>query len=92
MDKYTATEQAYKHGYEKGYNNGYKDALAERWIPVSEMLPENGSDVLAFSYHDTESRIYPANYDHKIWMDCLFNIRILSVTHWMPIPAAPKEG
>lgn len=26
MDKYTATEMAYKHGYEKGYADGEKDA------------------------------------------------------------------
>lgn len=28
MDRYTATEQAYKHGYEKGYEVGKKDATA----------------------------------------------------------------
>ena len=27
MDKYTATEQAYKHGYEKGYEEGKKDSV-----------------------------------------------------------------
>jgi hypothetical protein len=26
MDKYTATEEAYKHGYEKGYEAGKRDA------------------------------------------------------------------
>lgn len=28
MDKYTATEEAYKHGYEKGYEAGKRDATA----------------------------------------------------------------
>ena len=36
MDKYTATEMAFKHGYEKGYEKGYADAFADekhgRWI------------------------------------------------------------
>lgn len=39
MDKYTATEQAFKHGYEKGYAAGKKDAVevirckeCEYWI------------------------------------------------------------
>jgi hypothetical protein len=27
MDKYTATEQAYKHGYEKGYADGERNAV-----------------------------------------------------------------
>ncbi len=37
MDKYTATEQAYKHGYEKGYAAGKRDAVEVvhgRWIKV----------------------------------------------------------
>ena len=29
MDKYTATEQAFKHGYEKGYEAGQSDVAAE---------------------------------------------------------------
>ena len=29
MDKYTATEMAYKHGYEKGYEAGQSDVAAE---------------------------------------------------------------
>ena len=29
MDKYTATEQAYKNGYERGYNDGKKEAEDE---------------------------------------------------------------
>ena len=29
MDRYTATEQAYKHGYEKGYAKGYEDGMCE---------------------------------------------------------------
>lgn len=29
MDKYTATEQAYKHGYEKGYAKGFEDGKNE---------------------------------------------------------------
>ena len=27
MDKYTATEEAYKHGYEKGYEDGKESVL-----------------------------------------------------------------
>lgn len=50
MDKYTATEQAFKHGYEKGYEAGVKFAtdnnVGSKWIPVSERLPENDGDHL----------------------------------------------
>ena len=41
MDKYTATEQAYKHGYEKGYADGERNAVTlckncQFSIPLSE--------------------------------------------------------
>lgn len=52
MDKYTATEQAYKHGYEKGYEAGKKDAtdiiVGCKWIPVTEKLPEKDGRYLVF--------------------------------------------
>ena len=32
MDKYTATEMAFKHGYEKGFEAGKRDAL----LPMTE--------------------------------------------------------
>lgn len=35
MDRYTATEQAYKNGYTKGYEDG-----KPKWIPVTERLPK----------------------------------------------------
>ena len=62
------------------------------WIPVSERLPEDGSDVLAYMQNSIESRIYPANYDHGEWWDCIFTNKVLSTTHWMPLPEPPKEA
>ena len=67
-----------------------KQATSDGWIPVTERLPEDGQDVLGFLQNDTERGIFPANYDHGIWFDCLFNIHIQSVTHWMPLPEPPK--
>ena len=67
-----------------------KQATSDGWIPVTERLPEDGQDVLGFLQNDTERGIFPANYDHGIWFDCLFNIHIQSVTHWMPLPEQPK--
>ena len=87
MDKYTATELAYKHGYEKGYNAG-----KPKWIPVSERLPEDDSDVLAYLRIGEEGRIYPANYAKSMWFDCIFNTPATNTTtHWMPLPEPPKE-
>ena len=65
--------------------------VPNKWIPVTERLPENEANVLAYSEDGEEGRIFPANYAKKIWWDCIFNIRILSVTHWMPLPE-PLKG
>ena len=65
--------------------------VGSKWISVSERLPENGSNVLGYSYDEDGSRIFPANYDNGWWHDCFFNIRIITVTHWMPLPEPPKE-
>ena len=32
MDKYTATEMAYKHGYEKGYADAKKEEKHGHWV------------------------------------------------------------
>jgi hypothetical protein len=74
-------------------------AEAERWIPVSERLPEDDRTVLLWTnenyrtYDDPriailgryvpsmkEWRFHGSNSD---WSD--------AVTHWRPLPAAPKE-
>lgn len=67
------------------------DPLGTCWISVDEKLPEDGSDVLAYMSNDVESRIIPANYDHGIWFDCLFNCHATNITHWMKIPSPPKK-
>ena len=84
MDEHTAYEQAYKNGYEKGR----QDAL--KWIPVTERLPEDNQDVLGYMQNSIESRIFPASYYKGRWEDCIWNVQCLSVTHWMPLPPAPK--
>lgn len=71
------------------------ETLAElskpRWIPVTERLPEDGSDVLAY----LDSRITAANYYKETWQDCVMGRLYLTeegfVTHWMPLPEPPKE-
>ena len=86
MDKYTATEQAYKNGYEKGK----KDAV--KWIPVSEGLPEPMEWVLCAC----RSKIIEVlRYDHITddWDTTMPNRCYMKgfVTHWMPLPEPPKE-
>jgi len=65
------------------------------WIPVTERLPEDGSDVLAYLKNADNSRIAAANYYKGTWQDCVMGRLYLTeegfVTHWMPLPEPPKE-
>ena len=66
-----------------------------RWIPVTDRLPEDGSDVLAYLKYADNSRIAAANYYKGTWQDCLMGRLYLTeegfVTHWMPLPEPPEE-
>ena len=63
----------------------------QKWIPVTERLPEDDSDVLAYLRIGEEGRIYPANYAKGMWFDCIFNTPATdTTTHWMPLPQQPK--
>ena len=71
-------------------------ALRERtrWIPVGERLPdvyrdEENRELIPFlvCVHE-EGYPFRAVYDGKGWGDGAFKIY---PTHWMPLPAAPKE-
>ena len=70
--------------------NGEDHATCE-WISVKDRLPEDDSDVLAYSRNGEESRIYPACYSNGVWFDCVLNAPATeTTTHWMPIPQPPK--
>lgn len=60
----------------------------QRWIPVSERLPEENSDILVTYVEKDEKRIVPVNYGCGTWFDCLFNkvLNQVGVLAWMPLP------
>ena len=68
-----------------------KDTNVHRWISVEERLPEDGIDVIVYTDRCGGNVEY-AYYRHDIcaWFkDCI--LLIYNVTHWMPLPAPPKE-
>ena len=84
-DIHWATEQAYKNGYEAG---------KPKWISVKERLPEDNERVLVYhddgmirlginknGFADVVSNLY-LKHNHKTCFS--------KVTHWMPLPEAPK--
>ena len=68
-----------------------RGVTVQEWISVDDVLPEDDSDVLAYSRIGEESRIYPACYSNGVWFDCVFNAPATdTTTHWMPLPEPPK--
>lgn len=60
------------------------------WISVKDRLPEKNGDYLIYN---TDGIVWPYWYDkeYKEWYDSSGYLTE-SVTHWMPLPEAPKEG
>lgn len=64
-----------------------------RWIPVTERLPEAKVDVLAvMHYMDGRTAVNQGWYSalNEQWYIGVAGIHA-PVTHWMPLPDAPKE-
>lgn len=71
-------EQLYEEGYRK-----------QEWISVDERLPETNEEVLVYS---SVGKIYTACYIRvdgiEFWFENIDGFR--EITHWMPLPEAPK--
>ena len=65
----------------------------QKWIPVTERLPENGERVLAYCkdrvIHDVKW-----SWPQNAWFDKVTGHEYFEgfVTHWMLLPEAPEEG
>ena len=73
------------------------DSVADRWIPVSERMPDVGVKVLCFPAKDEPIH---ATFNGQLWLqdvswsasyEPIDNVIPITVTHWMPLPAAPQE-
>lgn len=86
--------------FTEGYNfavEEYSREIAEipavnRWIPVSERMPDDELPVIV-AHIDSEGYGLPSigmfRGNPKKWVTSSA-IRIMNVTHWMPIPDAPE--
>jgi len=65
---------------------------AQRWIPVSERLPEDTERMLTIvcdAFEDTTAISILQHYGDGDWFS--WDSGRYVVTHWMPLPELPKE-
>ena len=67
--------------YERG------KAEAQRWIPVSKKLPDDGRTVLVTDWGETD---FGRRHDGR-WWNCDGDV-LKDVSAWMPLPEPYKEG
>ena len=61
----------------------------QKWIPVSERLPEDCDVVLCHMGFDTTTMQWDGR--SKLWVNLFTDYEVNVVTHWMPLPEPPKE-
>jgi hypothetical protein len=61
----------------------------QRWIPVSERLPDEGKPVwICTIWNEQHSGLFVNGY----WTGLFRDFREGEVTHWMPLPELPEES
>ncbi|HBW0878243.1 TPA: DUF551 domain-containing protein [Klebsiella variicola] len=79
------------------YRHAQPAPVVPGWIPVSERMPDVGVKVLCFPAKDEPIH---ATFNGQLWLqdvswsgseEPIDNVIPVTVTHWMPLPAAPQE-
>ena len=62
----------------------------QRWIPVTERLPEDGKECLIWATRNYAELVW---YDpgHDVFCAEYCDYSLDEITHWMPLPVTPKE-
>ena len=66
----------------------------QRWIPVTERLPERDVQVLGWYKDNPFSQYRPevVAWNGNGWVFVYAHRYVTNVTHWMPLPEAPEDG
>ena len=76
-----------------GWAEDYKARIAEleekqRWIPVSERLPEDGKPVWVCTIWNEQ---HSGNLTDDCWTGLFRDFREGEITHWLPLPPNPES-
>lgn len=77
-------------GYE-GHEPPHKPRNRQRWIPVEEMMPEEGAEVFAYSPSIGRQVAHIVAADGGVaWYWGTSGVLGIDATHWMPLPEPPE--
>lgn len=69
-----------------------KGVTVQRWVPVTEKLPDNGEWVLTYYGNSYGCIMAVMEWTGEIWRDANRQAEMDGfITHWMPLPEPPKE-
>ena len=68
---------------------GFTGGTVQKWIPVTERLPEHFKYVLLWDSLDKDCFMGVLCDDNE-WYVPGYQDELFNVTHWMPLPEAPK--
>lgn len=69
-----------------------EDINVHTWISVTERLPNEWEDVLVYSSCDFCCvAVWLGIKEKNWWRERFTHIKFDTVTHWMPLPEAPKQ-
>ena len=90
IEKLIEDRDMYAKAMTDEHNRAARLAWDHRWIPVTERLPKDGAEVLAFNRTGFAYVDYRADGKWKI--NSMVDEEHEIVTHWMPLPEPPKDG
>jgi hypothetical protein len=73
-------------------DNSFTLKELDGWISVKDRLPEHGEYVL---FHTTSSTFLEIGFlpkDERVWLTHDESYSLSTVTHWQPLPPAPKDN
>ena len=62
---------------------------AQRWIPVSERLPETRGFYICSNVDRETKKVF---VEERFFIGGIWDVYFSDVTHWMPLPQPPQEA
>ncbi len=86
----TTNNLFYREPLSNAFLAGYQ-AAASQWISTKDRLPDDSDDLsIMLVWRSIEHDYDTVRWRYQQGWDCVIQDKA-TITHWMPLPAAPKE-